>query len=99
MKPLPFYDSKAWQIARRQALHDANYQCKRCGTSLVGKGKAAHVHHRKPYRAAPALATEPLNLMPLCVSCHDAVHHEMKTKAQCDEHGRPLDASHPWFGR
>jgi 5-methylcytosine-specific restriction enzyme A len=97
MKPLPFYKSRAWQRARRQALHDAGYRCVRCGGLLAGKGRGAHVHHRKPYLTAPALGTEPLNLTPLCVSCHDIVHHEMKSKAQCDIDGLPLDVTHPWF--
>ena len=90
-----FYHKRTWLKARRQALYDAGYQCQRCGVSLVGKGKAAHVHHRKPLAKAPALATEPLNLQALCVSCHDTVHHAMKRKPACDVYGRPLDVNHP----
>ena len=101
MKPLPFYNSSAWRRkARKQALHDANYECQRCHTSLANKGKGAHVHHVKEYRKAPSLGTEPLNLRALCRSCHDAVHHEMKTlRGKCDELGRPLDPRHPWFAK
>lgn len=70
----------------------------RCGVSLVGMGKGAHVHHRKELSRAPALATEPLNLKPLCVGCHNAEHAEMKRpRAACDVDGRPIEASHPWF--
>ncbi len=97
MQPDPFYDSAEWQIARRQALHDARWKCERCGADLVGKGKGAHVHHRKPYRTTPTLRTEPLNLMALCRTCHRIVENEFKNKEQCDVDGRPLDASHPWF--
>ena len=98
MKPLAFYNSSAWRRkARKQALHDAGWQCQRCHTSLANKGKGAHVHHRKEYRKAPGLAVEPLNLMALCVSCHDAVHAEMKKpRSACDELGRPTDPRHPW---
>ena len=79
-------------------MHDGGWQCSRCGISLVGLGKGAHVHHRKELKSAPALRSEPLNLMPLCVGCHNASHAEMKREDGCDEHGMPLDPSHPWFG-
>ena len=101
MKQLPFYTTNAWRKkARPQALHDANYQCQRCGVSLIGMKQGAHVHHRKPYLTAPALATEPLNLIALCRSCHNAEHHKMKgnkVSSACDINGLPIDASHPWF--
>ncbi|WP_426612915.1 HNH endonuclease [Bradyrhizobium sp. McL0616] len=95
----PFYNQREWKIARRQAMRDGSWQCGRCGTSLIGLGKAAHVHHKKELKRAPALRSEPLNLLPLCVSCHNIEHAEMKSggKRGCDEHGNPLDTSHPWF--
>lgn len=97
MQPPAFYVSAEWQKARNQALHDANYACERCHASLIGRGREAHVHHRKPYKVAPALATEPLNLMALCLSCHNVVHHEMERPSiACDVDGNPTDASHPW---
>jgi 5-methylcytosine-specific restriction endonuclease McrA len=95
-----FYLTSAWQRARKQALHDAGYQCTRCHASLVGIGKRAHVHHRKPYLKAPALAIEPLNLQALCISCHNAVHGEIKrgrSSSACGADGRPTDPQHPWF--
>ena len=97
MKPLPFYNTSAWRrVARKQALHDAGYTCQRCGTSLAGGD--GNVHHRKPYRQAPSLGIEPLNLVALCRSCHDAEHHEMKHgKRGCDENGMPTNRNHPWF--
>jgi hypothetical protein len=58
-------------------------------------GRAAHVHHRKPFRKAPALALEPLNLMPLCQPCHN-VEEQGGGKGACDVDGMPIDASHPW---
>jgi 5-methylcytosine-specific restriction endonuclease McrA len=93
-----FYLTPAWQRARQQALHDSGWRCLRCGASLIGMGKAAHVHHRKPLDKAPALGTEPLNLKPVCVGCHNAEHADMKrNKFGCDVNGKPIDASHPWF--
>jgi 5-methylcytosine-specific restriction endonuclease McrA len=98
MPRLPFYNKTEWQTARRQALHDSGYRCQRCDVSLVGKGRAAHVHHRKPYRKAPALGTEPLNLQALCIACHNKTHAEAKNnRSACDVRGYPLDISHPWF--
>lgn len=93
-----FYDTAEWDVARRQALHDTNYTCQRCGVSLVGKGKAAIVHHRKELKRAPALRSEPLNLEPQCTECHNRTHADIKRGMQrgCDEQGRPLDPSHPW---
>ena len=98
MQPLPFYKSRAWLGARAQALHDAGYLCQGCGTTLVAKGRAAHVHHRKPYATTPALQTEPLNLKALCRSCHNAEHHAMRRghAMGCDADGNPTDANHPW---
>ena len=97
MPRLPFYNLREWKIARHQALHDGGWQCSRCGTSLVGLGMAAHVHHKKELKHAPALRIEPLNLVPLCVGCHNAVHADTKRKRACDAQGNPTDSNHPWF--
>jgi hypothetical protein len=94
----PFYKSKAWRTARRQALHDSGWRCMRCDTSLVGMGRSAHVHHRKPFKRAPALGTEPLNLMPLCQPCHNA-EEQVRTHGGCDDQGGPIDRDHPWFDK
>jgi hypothetical protein len=73
--------------------------CAECGTSLVGKGKGAIVHHIKEYSKAPALGTERQNLKPLCSPCHNRTHGAMRRGASgaCDMNGNPLDARHPWF--
>ena len=97
MKCHPFYKTHAWEVARKQCLHDSGWLCARCNTSLVGMGRKAHVHHRKPYRKAPALGTEPLNLLALCQPCHNAEEHG--PKGSCDADGMPIDASHPWFAK
>jgi hypothetical protein len=73
--------------------------CQRCGASLIGKGRGAIVHHRKELGRTPALRSEPLNLQPLCLPCHNITHAYMRRgmKRGCDEDGRPIDPSHPWF--
>ena len=77
MKPDRFYNTSAWRRkARPQALHDASWRCQRCNASLLGGD--GNVHHRKPYRQAPALRTEPLNLLALCRACHTVVHEDEK---------------------
>jgi 5-methylcytosine-specific restriction endonuclease McrA len=94
-----YYNLKQWLQARAQALHDAEWQCQRCGASLVNKGREAHVHHRKPLLRAPALATEPLNLMALCSACHTREHAIEKkiVKVVCNVDGTPNDPNHPWY--
>src|SRR5262245_4803234 len=90
-----FYQSAAWHRLRKQALHDAGWKCVRCGADLVGLGRAAHVHHRKRVKRAPALALEPQNLMPLCVECHSQVHANHDALG-CDVNGWPTGKAHPW---
>ena len=92
-----YYNLAEWLQARRQALHDAGYRCQQCGCSLLNKGREAHVHHRKPLKRAPALATEPLNLMALCRKCHTTVHEGEKRKPLANVDGTPNDPSHPWY--
>ena len=95
-----FYSTAEWQRARRVALIEAGWKCARCGTSLAGKGKGAHVHHRRGLEKAPALRAEPLNLQALCVGCHNAIHAEMKQPATggCTVSGSHTDPAHPWYG-
>ena len=92
-----YYGLAEWLKARRQALHDAGHKCQRCGTSLLDLGGAAHVHHRKPLKQAPALRIEPLNLLPLCRACHTAVHEDQEKPLMCNIDGSPADPEHPWF--
>src|SRR5262245_24136835 len=73
-----FYTSAKWFRARKQALHDAGHMCTTCGTSLAGKGREAHVHHRKELTRAPALAIEPQNLVALCRNCHSKLHRQKR---------------------
>src|SRR5262245_54936308 len=91
-----FYASRTWAVARGRALHDAGHACQQCGASLIGQGKLAQVHHRKPLRTTPALATEPLNLQALCIGCHRHAEAELLAQPMCDTSGRPLNPGHPW---
>ena len=94
-----YYNLKEWLTARAQALHDAEYQCQRCGVSLLNKGREAHVHHRKPLKRAPALRIEPQNLLALCRVCHTREHEIEKKpiKQMCNNDGSPGDPNHPWY--
>ena len=97
---MSFYDTRAWRDrARKQALHNAGWCCQQCGISLVGLGKAAHVHHRKQVKRAPGLRLEPLNLRALCRACHTKQHELEKRIVQqsCNLDGSPSDPNHPWF--
>ena len=90
-QPRSFHSTSRWQKARRVARIEAGYTCTRCNAFLPGKGEL-HVHHRK-------LALEPLNLMPVCPGCHNAIEPRSGTphiKSGCDELGNPLSPDHPW---
>src|SRR5262245_5838609 len=91
-----FYDTAAWSVARRRALHVAGHHCQRCGTSLIGLGKAAHVHHRKRLKRAPAMGLELLKLVSLCRDCHALTHIEERRQPGADLDGRPMSPDHPW---
>jgi 5-methylcytosine-specific restriction protein A len=60
-----FYDSAAWQRARRERLAE-HPVCERCGRAW-----AAHVHHVKPLRDYPALALDRNNHEAICAPCHN----------------------------
>ena len=64
-----FYKSERWRKARELALAMHNGLCQDC---LV-QGRitdAEMVHHIKPLREYPELATVQSNLKPLCNRCH-----------------------------
>lgn len=59
-----FYKSKKWQKARDLSMAQHYGICQDCG------GTAEMVHHIKPLRDYPELATVQSNLRPLCNKCH-----------------------------
>lgn len=60
------YGSRAWKLARQEALVRDNYQCRAC--LRVVHGRAAHVDHIVPKSQGGADTLD--NLQTLCVSCH-----------------------------
>ena len=92
------YDKLEWKRERARVLYRDHYRCTQCGTSLAGMGRAAHVHHRKTLKRAPALQLEPLNLVALCRACHSQ-HHSDEVRGisrGVDINGIPTDPNHPW---
>jgi hypothetical protein len=92
-----FHSSRAWKKARRVVRIEHGHRCSNCGRFLP---KGLHVHHRKPYTKAPALAFEPANLEPLCGECHNRLEPRSGRPARpgaCDEQGYALNENHPWF--
>ena len=64
-----FYQSIAWQKARQSAMMRCYGLCQDCLANGVIM-KADIVHHIKPLRDYPELATVQDNLKPLCNKCH-----------------------------
>ena len=73
-----FYNSDAWQNARKAALIRDGYLCTRCGEL------AQEVHHIKHLTARnvndPAISLNLDNLASLCERCHKQ-HHDRDRKA------------------
>jgi tetratricopeptide (TPR) repeat protein len=79
-----------------RAIADFN-EAMRIDPKNVSAYKACHVHHRKELSRAPALRSEPLNLLSLCRSCHTREHNEARRPPACNVDGTPTDPRHPWF--
>jgi hypothetical protein len=96
-----FYDTPAWQEARREALIRDRYRCVVCGLDVSGPG-AARVDHIKPVRTHPQLALSLANLRTLCPAHDNQGHREKRLRSAagreekfvitgCDANGMPLD--------
>ena len=86
-----FYNTRAWRDrTRRRIMLETNFPCADCGVQLP---RGMNLHHRKELKRAPALGHEPMNLMPLCVSCHNRAHGK---QMGCDVDGNPIGDDHPW---
>ena len=55
------YDSKLWRDLRVQILERDGHRCRVCGEPAVA------VDHLIPWREAPNLAFDPMNLRAICV--------------------------------
>lgn len=80
-KGIRFYDTAIWQHLRMITFEpyrtrDGAVICQgcRCKTWLP------HCHHIVPISKDRSLAFTPSNLTPLCVTCHDKAHPEIKIK-------------------
>ena len=67
---MPYQDylsTPEWNIIRKFALRDANYQCQLCDAT----GVMLHVHHKRYPRRGEE---QPEDLIVLCENCHAKVH-------------------------
>jgi 5-methylcytosine-specific restriction enzyme A len=107
-RPSSFYDTPAWQEARRAALIRDGYRCVVCGLDVSGPG-AARVDHIKPLLTHPHLALSLANLRTLCPVHDNQGHREKRLRSAagreekfvitgCDAAGMPLDPGHRWRG-
>jgi 5-methylcytosine-specific restriction protein A len=72
-----FYDSAAWQRARRSKLA-AQPVCEATGCGKL----AEHVHHDAPILDAPSRRLDPTNLVSLCAACHARLESERRRGAR-----------------
>lgn len=77
----PFYRTKAWKMARIEALTRDNHLCQRCFEKQI-LTKADTVHHIHPIDTHPNLALELSNLQSLCAACHNSEHGRRNPKPE-----------------
>lgn len=68
--------AEEWEKIRTAVLVRDCYCCRRCRKSV--RGKPRHVHHILPLSRGGR--TVMLNLITLCVPCHEKMHHHMGHK-------------------
>lgn len=72
-----FYHSKEWRRCREAFAASRNHTCELCGKP------GWLVHHKKPLNDVnvddPTVSFDWSNLMLLCPSCHDQIHHGIGT--------------------
>jgi 5-methylcytosine-specific restriction enzyme A len=89
-----------WRAARAGYLLKHPF-CVRCAR-LDKVGLATVVDHIIPHRGDRVLFWDSTNWQSLCADHHNgAKQSDEKTGQQkgCDQHGRPIDPSHPWNRR
>ncbi len=86
-------NTAAWQKLRASVLCEKPL-CEHClSRSLVTPAIDAD------HRDGDPSNNSPVNLQPLCHSCHSlktAADHGKNVSMGCDKHGMPLDPRHPW---
>ena len=73
-----FYESEAWQVARKRVWNRDRATCQRCGAKRSRKRRSLHIHHIVPY-AVEELRADVSNLVLLCHDCHRWVHSHKNT--------------------
>ena len=84
-----FYNSYYWRTLSHKVIKQYNFECQLCKSKGV-YSRATLVHHVKPLKEYPSLAysltyvdddgKEKIQLMPLCQSCHEYMHHRFTPK-------------------
>jgi 5-methylcytosine-specific restriction endonuclease McrA len=103
-----FYDKVAWRRLRKRIVARDRYRCVVCHAYVGGVG-AARVDHITTIQQAPSKALDPTNLRTLCAACDNQGHSEKgygvksiridRLVTGTNEHGFPLDPTHPWLAR
>lgn len=70
---LEFYRSYEWRTLAPDVIKSEHRECRMCRAEHR-LTRATTAHHIKPLKAAPELAYERDNLMPLCHDCHEKIH-------------------------
>jgi len=71
-----FYKSKKWRSIRERVLRRDEYLCQEC--KRYGKSVQANtVHHIYPLESHPKLSLNSINLVSLCVDCHEKMHNRL----------------------
>ena len=78
-----FYHSTEWRKCSEAFRREKHFTCEMCGK------EGWLVHHKQPLTDEtaddPDIALNFDNLMLLCNSCHDAIHHKLKGKGSGKE--------------
>ena len=78
-----FYHSTEWRKCSEAFRREKHFTCEMCGK------EGWLVHHKQPLTDEtvddPDIALNFDNLMLLCSSCHDAIHHRLKGKGSAKE--------------
>ena len=92
------YDSKLWQVLRREQL--SRYPlCAYCEAQGITQA-ASIVDHITPHRSNITLFSDPLNLQSLCKHCHDSHKQRLEKSSKaigCSVYGEPIKPHDKWI--
>jgi 5-methylcytosine-specific restriction endonuclease McrA len=94
-----WYKTARWKRLRKHQL--AKQPFCQCPHHIGGRMPATVADHITPHRGDQRLFWDPNNIQSLAASCHDSFKKSQERGGAgflkgCDEHGIPLDPSHPW---